>query len=137
MNIGNAAKSAGVSAKMIRYYEQIGLIPEAKRTDTGYRTFSASDINSLQFIRRCRELGFSLTEIQGLLEMWRNESRHSADVKKIVQSQIEDLEQRIYNLQQMTETLKSMMGSCPGNDNPACPILNRLSINNNKHGEID
>lgn len=101
MNIGKSAKESKVSAKMIRYYEQIGLIPQATRTDSGYRVYTQADVNQLRFIRRARDLGFLATEISELLNLWNNQSRRSADVKTLVQKHIDELERRINNMKNM------------------------------------
>ena len=126
MNIGEASKASSVSAKMIRYYEQIGLIPPADRNDSGYRAYSQDDVHRLHFIRRARDLGFSVAEITDLLGLWNDTSRHSADVKRLAEQHIDDLEQRIENMRQMADTLKSLISCCAGDDRPECPILQRL-----------
>ena len=123
MNIGEAAKASGVSAKMIRYYEQTGLIPKADRKDSGYRDYSPSDVHMLRFIRRARDLGFAVAEINDLLSLWRDTSRHSADVKRIAQAHIAQLRERIENLEQMAATLGTLVDCCAGDDRPDCPIL--------------
>jgi MerR family gold-responsive transcriptional activator of gol and ges genes len=123
MNIGEAAKASGVSAKMIRYYEQTGLIPKADRKDSGYRDYSPSDVHMLRFIRRARDLGFAVAEINDLLSLWRDTSRHSADVKRIAQAHIAQLRERIENLEQMVATLGTLVDCCAGDDRPDCPIL--------------
>ena len=110
MNIGQASKASGVSAKMIRYYEQTGLIPKADRKDSGYRDYSPSDVHMLRFIRRARDLGFSVAEINDLLSLWRDTSRQSADVKRIAQAHIAQLQERIENLEQMAATLSTACG---------------------------
>ncbi|MCK9514734.1 MAG: Cu(I)-responsive transcriptional regulator [Ottowia sp.] len=126
MYIGEASSASGVSAKMIRYYEQAGLMPAARRTDAGYRAYGDSDVHRLHFIRRARELGFSLAEISELLDLWDDQSRHSADVKRLAQQHITALEQRIATMQQMADTLRTLMLSCAGDDRPDCPILESL-----------
>ncbi len=126
MNIGQAATASGVSAKMIRYYEQSGLIPPADRTASGYRDYSAKDVHELRFIRRARDLGFSVSEIEELLGLWRDRSRQSADVKRIAQNHIAALETKIRELQEMSDTLKELAGCCHGDHRPDCPILQRL-----------
>lgn len=123
MNIGQAATASGVSAKMIRYYEQTGLIPKADRTDSGYRDYSLSDVHMLRFIRRARDLGFSVAEINDLLSLWRDKSRQSADVKRIAEAHIAELQERIESLEQMAETLGTLVDCCAGDDRPDCPIL--------------
>lgn len=126
MNIGTASKLTQVSAKMIRYYEQVGLIPPASRSDAGYRSYSNDDIHRLQFIRQARDLGFSVTEIAQLLSLWHDSSRHSADVKQLAQQHIEDLQQRMAKLQAMVTTLQSLVACCAGDQRPNCPILAAL-----------
>lgn len=123
MNISEAAHASGVSAKMIRYYEQTGLIPQAVRTTAGYRDYSMKDVHVLRFIRRARDLGFSVAEIEDLLQLWRDRSRHSADVKRIALARIADLRRRIGDLEQMAATLEHLAGCCSGDDRPDCPIL--------------
>ncbi|MCK9541911.1 MAG: Cu(I)-responsive transcriptional regulator [Novosphingobium sp.] len=123
MNIGQAARASGVSAKMIRYYEQTGLIPKADRTDSGYRDYAPSDVHMLRFIRRARDLGFAVSEINELLSLWRDKSRQSADVKRIAQAHIARLHERIDNLQQMAGTLEALIDCCAGDHRPDCPIL--------------
>ena len=126
MNIGDAAKASGVSAKMIRYYEQTGLIPPAPRSDAGYRAYTQADLHRLHFIRRARDLGFSVTEIAELLGLWHDKSRRSADVKRLAQQHIADLEQRMQALRQMADTLQTLIGCCAGDERPDCPILEGL-----------
>ncbi len=127
MNIGEAAKASGVSAKMIRYYEQTGLIPKADRRQSGYRDYSDTDVHMLRFIRRSRDLGFSVAEIAELLDLWRDEGRASAEVKRLAQNHIDDLNKRIAAMQDMTNTLSQLVCACHGDDRPQCPILERLS----------
>lgn len=126
MNIGKVSQASGITTKMIRYYEQIGLIPTAGRNDAGYRSYSANDVERLKFIKRSRELGFSIVEITDLLDLWNNQSRQSADVKRLAQGHIEKLEERIHDLQQMANTLKNLIDCCAGDDRPDCPILEGL-----------
>ncbi|MFN4101895.1 MAG: Cu(I)-responsive transcriptional regulator [Pararhodobacter sp.] len=126
MNIGDASTLSGVSAKMIRYYEQIGLIPPAARTASGYRDYSNPDIHMLRFIARSRDLGFSISEITELLDLWRNKERRSADVKALAQARVRDLRHKIAHLQDMADTLEDLARSCAGNERPGCPILQRL-----------
>ena len=126
MNIGQAAKSSGVSAKMIRYYEQTGLIPPADRRASGYRDYSDTDVHMLRFIRRARDLGFSVAEIGELLGLWRDTSRQSSEVKRIARDHIGTLEQKIRDMQDMVATLTDLVASCRGDHRAECPILERL-----------
>ena len=126
MNIGEASKAAGVSAKMIRYYEEIGLIPPAARTESGYRAYTRTDIHRLHFIRRARDLGFSVVEIRDLLGLWNDRSRKSADVKRLAKAHIVELETRIQEIQQMADTLQTLIHHCHGDDRPDCPIIATL-----------
>lgn len=127
MNIGQAAKFSGVSAKMIRYYEQIGLIPQAIRSDAGYRHYSSQDVHSLRFIRRARDLGFSVEQISALLVLWHDRDRASADVKAMALSHAAGLKAKIAELQAMAQTLEHLADHCQGNDRPDCPILADLA----------
>jgi MerR family gold-responsive transcriptional activator of gol and ges genes len=126
MNIGQAARASGVSAKMIRHYEETGLIPPAQRTAAGYRTYGATDVQVLRFVRRARDLGFSMATIAELLGLWRDKARHSADVKRLACEQIDGLARKIADLQAMVATLQHLVQSCAGDDRPDCPILDRL-----------
>lgn len=123
MNSGEAARVSGISAKMIRYYESIGLLPAVARTDAGYRVYSDADIHTLRFIRRARDLGFAVSEIHALLDLWRDRSRKSADVRQVARQHIAELQRRIADLQQMASTLQILVDCCAGNDRPDCPIL--------------
>jgi Cu(I)-responsive transcriptional regulator len=127
MNIGQAAKVSGVSAKMIRYYEQIGLIPQAIRSDAGYRHYSSPDVHSLRYIRRARDLGFSVEQISELLVLWRDRDRASADVKAMALSHVAGLKAKIAELQAMAKTLEHLADHCHGNDRPDCPIISDLA----------
>jgi len=126
LNIGQAAKASGVSAKMIRYYEQTGLIPAPGRTASGYRDYADTDVHMLRFIRRARDLGFAVAEISELLELWHNETRQSAEVKRLAQVHINDLHRKIKDLQDMAHTLTTLVDACHGDHRPNCPILQRL-----------
>lgn len=126
MNIGEAAKASGVSAKMIRYYEQTGLIPPADRTASGYRDYSAKDVHVLRFVRRARDLGFSVAEIESLLLLWLDRNRQSADVKRIALDHIADLRRKIAEMEQMAATLEHLASCCSGDHRPDCPILSDL-----------
>jgi len=127
MNIGEAARASGVSAKMIRHYEENGFIAKAARTASGYRTYGEADVHVLRFIRRSRDLGFSLQEIKGLLALWTNRRRASADVKRMVEKHVDDLERRIAELQAMRRTLAHLAHHCHGDKRPDCPILDDLA----------
>ena len=127
VNIGEAAAAAGVSAKMIRHYEENGLIPKVGRTAAGYRNYRASDVHMLRFIRRARDLGFSMKEIQGLLGLWMNRRRASSDVKRLAMKHVEELDARITELQAMRRTLVELAKSCHGDHRPDCPILDDLA----------
>lgn len=123
MNIGEAARASGVSAKMIRYYEATGLIPAAGRTPSGYRVYSATEVQMLRFIRRARDLGFSVEGIADLLALWRDRARHSADVKELALAQVADLRRRIRAMEEMVGTLEHLAERCHGDHRPDCPIL--------------
>ncbi len=123
MNIGEAAKASGVSAKMIRYYESTGLIPAAGRTGAGYRLYTETEVQMLRFIRRARDLGFGVDKIEALLALWRDRSRHSSDVKRLAQDQIDGLHRKITEMQAMLHSLQHLADACCGDDRPDCPIL--------------
>jgi MerR family copper efflux transcriptional regulator len=127
MNIGEAAAASGISAKMIRYYESVGLIPSAGRSASGYRVYSQDDIHTLRFIRRARDLGFSVEQISALLALWRDRSRASADVKNLALSHVEKLEAKRREIDEMIRTLRHLASHCHGDDRPGCPILDELS----------
>lgn len=127
MNIGEAARSSGVSAKMIRHYEQIGLVPRARRTLSGYRTYDANDVHTLRFIRRARSLGFPIKQIQALLSLWRDQRRPSAKVKALALAHMEELEKRIREMQAMQRTLQELARHCHGDGRPECPILEGIA----------
>jgi Cu(I)-responsive transcriptional regulator len=126
-NIGGAAALSGVSAKMIRHYESIALIPEAARTVAGYRLYSDADVHRLRFIRRARSLGFSMKQIEVLLQLWSDRSRASAEVKQLAQQHADELGQRIAGMQAMQRTLADLARRCHGDARPDCPILDDLS----------
>ena len=126
-NIGEAASRSGVSAKMVRHYESLGLLPEVARTDAGYRQYTDSNVHTLRFIRRARDLGFSMAEIAELLKLWQNKRRASADVKHIALAHVADLERRIAEMAAMKQTLQHLAHCCQGNSRPDCPILTELA----------
>ena len=126
MNIGEAARASGVSAKMIRYYEEIGLVPEAKRRPSGYREYGANDVHQLRFIHRARDLGFSIERIGALLRLWNDRRRPSRDVKRVALEHIAEMEAQMKRMRGLVKTLKHLAHSCDGNDRPDCPILDDL-----------
>lgn len=130
MNIGEAAKASGVSAKMIRHYESVGLFPEAARTDAGYRQYADKDVNTLRFIRQSRELGFSIEQIRELLGLWQNRRRPSRQVKALAQAHIEELNLKLQELQAMKASLEHLVDCCHGDDRPDCPIIDTLAQEN-------
>lgn len=126
-NIGEAAARSGVSAKMVRHYESLGLLPDVARTDSGYRQYTDSNVHTLRFIRRARDLGFSMAEIGELLKLWQNKRRASADVKRIALAHAEDLHRRIEEMAAMKRTLERLAECCHGDHRPDCPILDELA----------
>jgi Cu(I)-responsive transcriptional regulator len=127
MNIGQAAQAAGVSPKMIRHYEQIGLLPEAARSDAGYRRYGERDVSVLRFIRQSRRLGFAMTQIAELLGLWSNRARASREVRALALQHVADLEQKIRELGAMKDALERLVASCHGNNDPHCAILDDLA----------
>ncbi|CAO4174518.1 Cu(I)-responsive transcriptional regulator [Methylorubrum aminovorans] len=125
--IGEAARATGVSAKMIRYYEETGLLGPADRTASGYRVYGESDLHALRFVRRARDLGFSMREIADLLALWQDRSRASAAVKAVALDHVADLRRRIGELEAMARTLEHLAERCCGDDRPDCPILDDLA----------
>lgn len=130
MNIGQASERSGVSAKMIRYYESVGLLPQAARRANGYRDYGEQDLAVLQFVRRTRDLGFSLEEVSALLTLWSNKKRPSRDVKRLAEAHISDLEKRIREMRTVIKTLRELASHCHGDDRSACPILDDLASPN-------
>jgi Cu(I)-responsive transcriptional regulator len=126
-NIGEAARQSGVSAKMVRHYESLGLLPRIGRTDSGYRQYTGREIHTLRFIRRARDLGFSMAEIAELLKLWQNRRRSSAEVRRIASRHAAHLEQRMAELAAMKETLEHLIQCCQGDHRPDCPIIDELS----------
>ena len=133
MNIGQAAQKTGLSAKMIRYYESIDLLPAAGRTDSGYRQYGAQDLHRLAFIKRSRDLGFSLAEVAQLLALWQDRQRASADVKALAAGHIAELNHKIAELSSLRDTLQDLMQHCQGDDRPDCPILKDLESGGGNH----
>jgi len=127
LNIGDAARVSGVTAKMIRHYESIGLVKAPRRTEAGYRVYSEPDVRVLQFIHRGRALGFSLDQIKGLLALWEDKHRASADVRALAQSHIAELNRKIADMEAMRRTLESLATSCHGDARSDCPILDDLA----------
>jgi MerR family transcriptional regulator, copper efflux regulator len=127
MNIGQAAAHSGVSAKMVRHYESLGLLPRVARTEAGYRQYGDNEVHTLRFIRRARDLGFSIAEIGELLKLWQNRRRASAEVRRIAQRHVDDLERRIAEMQAMQRTLEHLIHCCRGDARPDCPIIEDLA----------
>lgn len=127
MNIGQAAAASGISAKMIRYYEDIGLIAAPARSDAGYRLYSEQDVHTLRFVRRARDLGFSVAQMGELLALWHDRSRASADVKRIALEHVRELEDKALSLRQMADTLRHLAEHCHGDARPDCPIIGELA----------
>ena len=134
-NIGQASEASGVSAKMIRHYEEHGFIPKAGRTVAGYRIYKDADVHMLRFIRRARDLGFSLAEIKTLLGLWQNRRRASADVKKMATKHVAELDRKIAEMQAMRRTLVNLAQNCHGDDRPDCPILEDLAGDAHDHAD--
>ncbi|MGZ5444657.1 MAG: Cu(I)-responsive transcriptional regulator [Thermoanaerobaculia bacterium] len=131
-NIGQASDASGVSAKMIRHYEKIGVIPPADRTFANYRIYSQSDVHTLQFVRRARDLGFSMKQIQELLGLWKNR-RSSRDVKRVALEHVRELEVKIREMEAMKRTLETLAEHCHGDQRPDCPILDDLAHHGHVH----
>ena len=127
MDIGRAAKASGVSVKMIRHYEAIGLLPKVARTFANYRVYSANDVHTLRFIRRARTLGFPMQDIRELLGLWQSRGRASSAVKKIARTHVDTLKAKIAELQSMVKTLEHLAHHCHGDHRPECPILDDLA----------
>ncbi len=127
MNIGEAAAETGITAKSIRYYESIGLMPAADRTEGGYRQYTDKDVQTLHFIRRARNLGFTVSDVEDLLSLYRDRERASADVKRIAETHIADLDRKVAGLEGMRATLIHLVEKCHGDERPDCPILDDLA----------
>jgi Cu(I)-responsive transcriptional regulator len=127
MNISQAAAATGVTAKMIRHYEESGLIQPARRTAANYRSYSENDVHVLRFIKRARALGFSMADIKTLLSLWQDKSRSSSAVKRIARTHMDELDRKIAELQAMARTLEHLVHHCHGDHRPACPIIEELA----------
>lgn len=127
VNIGQAARLSGISPKMLRHYEGMGLLGAVTRTESNYRQYSLNEVHTLRFIRRARDMGFSLEAIAELVSLWHNRRRSSASVKRIAQKHLDELAERIEALQAMQRTLCHLLHECPGDQRPDCPILDDLS----------
>ena len=126
-NIGRAAQRAGVSARMVRHYELLGLLPSVARSDAGYRQYVDRDVHTLRFIKRSRDLGFGMAETAELLKLWQNKRRSSAKVKQIALLHVADLQHRITEMEAMKRSLAHLAQCCQGDDRPDCPILDELA----------
>jgi MerR family transcriptional regulator, copper efflux regulator len=129
MNIGEAAKEVGISAKMIRYYESIGLVLPSARSDSGYRIYRETDLHHLRFIRQARRLGFAVEDVRRLLALWQDRGRASAEVKSIALDHVRDLNRRIAEMESMRDALSHLASHCHGDQRPDCPILDGLAAN--------
>ncbi|MBM3510929.1 MAG: Cu(I)-responsive transcriptional regulator [Alphaproteobacteria bacterium] len=127
MNIGEVAAATGLTAKAIRYYESIDLIPRASRSAGGYRKYDDNDVQTLRFVRRARDLGFSIEHVSELLSLYRDRDRSSAEVKRIVEDRITEIERKVAELQSMRATLQRLSERCHGDERPECPILDDLA----------
>lgn len=126
MNIGEVSEKSQVNSKMIRRYEELGIIPKAGRSLSGYRQYTENDVHVLKFVKRSRELGFSMKDIKQLVGLWRNKNRPSSQVKNIASRHIQELEKKLHEIQSMLSTLNHLVKNCHGNDRPDCPILDEL-----------
>lgn len=133
MNIGQASRQSDISVKMIRYYEEIGLFPPVARTASGYRHYGDTDVHRLRFIRRARDLGFSMDHIRALLALWDDHSRQNAQVREVATEHIKALQERIIALESMVSTLQTLIDACAGHDRPDCPILEELNRGHSSH----
>ena len=125
-SIGEAAELSGISAKMIRYYESMSLMPEPSRTEAGYRRYEENDIHNLRFILRARDLGFSVKQIRELLDLWRDRERASSEVKALASGHLVELRRKLREMEMMVDTLQHLVKNCHGDDRPDCPILGEL-----------
>ncbi|QHE83558.1 Cu(I)-responsive transcriptional regulator [Hydrogenophaga sp. BPS33] len=135
VSIGKAAELSGISPKMLRHYESLGLLAAVPRTESNYRQYQLADVHTLRFIRRARDMGFGLDAITELVSLWHNRRRSSASVKRITQKHLDELAQRIEALQAMQRTLDQLLHLCPGDDRPDCPILDDLEQPAGPHPE--
>lgn len=126
MNIGEVAQLSEVNSKMIRRYEEQGIIPKAGRSESGYRQYTEKDVHILKFVKRSRELGFSMKDIKQLVSLWKNKARSSSQVKNIAQKHISELEKKLHETQTMLSTLNHLVKNCHGDHRPDCPILDEL-----------
>ncbi len=126
MNIGEAAQKAGVTPKMVRHYESLGLLPKVHRTESGYRVYSESEVHTLRFIKRSRDLGFSIPVISELLKLWQDRRRPSSSVKKVAAAHLAELDRKIEEMESMRKTLGHLIHCCHGDERPDCPILEDL-----------
>ena len=133
-NIGEAARRSGVSAKMVRHYESLGLLPAVNRTEAGYRQYGEREVHTLRFIRRARDLGFGMAEIAQLLKLWQNRRRSSADVHRIASGHVEQLTRKMQEMEAMRRTLQHLIAGCHGDHRPDCPILDELESPPPKRG---
>lgn len=127
VNVGEAARRSGVSPRMVRHYEALGLLPRVRRSEGGYRLYTEAEVHTLRFIKRARDLGFAMDEIAGLLGLWQNRRRTSASVRRIAERHAEELAQRIAAMQAMRQTLLHLIHCCHGDERPDCPILEDLA----------
>ncbi|GAA3958554.1 Cu(I)-responsive transcriptional regulator [Allohahella marinimesophila] len=134
MNIGQAAKASGITAKMLRHYESIGLIRESQRNEAGYRLYSEADLHILRFVKHARSLGFSLDDIRHLLSLWQDGSRASADVKALALAHMAALDEKIRALSDMRSEIKALADSCKGDQRPECPIIAGLAADDESSG---
>ncbi len=127
MTIGDTARRSGVSARMIRHYEKLGLLPKVARSESGYRFYGESDLRTLDFIRRARDLGFAIEDIARLMNLWQNQRRRSDDVKRLVQRHLKRLEEKSAEIEDMRRALQHLATHCHGDDRPDCPIIEELT----------
>lgn len=126
MTIGEASEASGISAKMIRYYERVELLPEPTRTEAGYRLYSLRDVHTLRFVKRARDLGFSVRQISNLLGLWQDRGRASAEVKRVASAHVRELRDKITAMEEVSQTLETLIEHCHGDERPECPIIEEL-----------